>query len=147
MTTAQTAAHEFLRQFWLAVYPPPGDAPPVPPAQKAAKAARMAGFLARTPEKVDALVREAQRLGIDYAKVETVRGVLPVVGVYGLTQRAGDAARHGRGEPRACVPAVAACRSASEAVGTYLHHGRYSGHCMLDYIQSVEFKVRLDPRS
>jgi transcription initiation factor TFIIH subunit 1 len=75
MTTAQTAANEFLRQFWLAIYPPAGDPPPggaQTPAQKAAKAARMASFLERTPEKVDALVRVAQREGIDYTKVETV---------------------------------------------------------------------------
>lgn len=85
MTTAQTAANEFLRQFWLAVYPSATDLPPAlpsgtpstgPAAQKAekaakeAKAARMAGFLARTPEKMDALVREARRTGVDYAKVE-----------------------------------------------------------------------------
>jgi hypothetical protein len=73
MTTAQTAAHEFLRQFWLSAYPPPGEVAPAPPAQKAAKAARMAGFLARTPEKVDALVREAQRLGVEVDAVSTVR--------------------------------------------------------------------------
>jgi transcription initiation factor TFIIH subunit 1 len=74
MTTAQTAANEFLRQFWLSIYPSPGD-PPVggqqTPAQKAAKAARMATFLAKTPEKVDALVQAAQKEGIDYFKVET----------------------------------------------------------------------------
>jgi transcription initiation factor TFIIH subunit 1 len=80
MTTAQTAANEFLRQFWLAIYPTSADPPPGPPptpaqkAEKVAKAARMAGFLARTPEKVDALVREAQRQGVEYVKVETVCG-------------------------------------------------------------------------
>jgi transcription initiation factor TFIIH subunit 1 len=67
MTTCQTAATEFLRQFWLAVYPPP-NAPPSSAAQRTQRTAKMASYLVRTPEKVDALIRAAQ--GIDYSRVE-----------------------------------------------------------------------------
>ncbi|THH12104.1 hypothetical protein EW146_g7816 [Bondarzewia mesenterica] len=72
MRTCQTAANEFLRQFWTSMYPPVADQPfaPTNPAQKAAKAARMAGYLAKTHEKVDAIVRAAQYAGVDRAKVE-----------------------------------------------------------------------------
>lgn len=79
MTTCQTAANEFLRQFWFAVYPPPSDAglpaggAAAANAQKAAKAAKMAGYLVKTPEKIDALIRAAQKDGVDYTRVETVR--------------------------------------------------------------------------
>ncbi|EIN11764.1 hypothetical protein PUNSTDRAFT_50633 [Punctularia strigosozonata HHB-11173 SS5] len=73
LTTCQTAANEFLRQFWSAIYPPPSDAPVLSastPAQKAAKAAKMAGYLSKTQEKVDALVRMATAEGVDPSKVE-----------------------------------------------------------------------------
>lgn len=77
MTTCQTAANEFLRQFWSATYPPPVDSQSVlsvaTPAQRAAKAAKMIGYLAKTPEKVEALVRMAQQHGLDGSRVETVR--------------------------------------------------------------------------
>ncbi|KAL1743376.1 hypothetical protein HDZ31DRAFT_83465 [Schizophyllum fasciatum] len=72
MASCQTAANEFLRQFWGALYPRAGDqsAPTsANPAQRAAKAAKMAGFLARTPEKVDALVRQAEEMGADAKRV------------------------------------------------------------------------------
>lgn len=75
MTTCQTAANEFLRQFWLAIYPPPLELPTASsstPAQKAAKAAKMAGYLEKTHEKVDALVRTAQREGFDQTRVQVV---------------------------------------------------------------------------
>ncbi|KAF5351862.1 hypothetical protein D9756_007575 [Leucocoprinus leucothites] len=75
MTTCQTAANEFLRQFWSATYPPPVDSQSVlsvaTPAQRATKAAKMIGYLAKTPEKVEALVRMSQQHGIDGSKVET----------------------------------------------------------------------------
>ncbi|KAK7692566.1 hypothetical protein QCA50_004196 [Cerrena zonata] len=48
MTTCQTAANEFLRQFWLAIYPPPLEVPTASssnPAQRTAKAAKMAWIL------------------------------------------------------------------------------------------------------
>ncbi|TFK54130.1 hypothetical protein OE88DRAFT_1654632 [Heliocybe sulcata] len=73
MTTCQTAANEFLRQFWLAIYPPLSDLQSTNPpttAQKAAKAAKMAGYLVKTHEKVDALVRAAHAEGIDPSRVE-----------------------------------------------------------------------------
>ncbi|OJT15757.1 RNA polymerase II transcription factor B subunit 1 [Trametes pubescens] len=73
MTTCQTAANEFLRQFWLAIYPPPSESQtlaPATPAQKAAKAAKMVGYLGKTHEKVEALVRAAHQEGVDPARVK-----------------------------------------------------------------------------
>jgi transcription initiation factor TFIIH subunit 1 len=75
MTTCQTAANEFLRQFWLCMYPPVTEQQalaPATPAQKAAKAAKMIGYLGKTHEKVDALIRTAQVEGIDAARVKIV---------------------------------------------------------------------------
>ncbi|KAI0789118.1 hypothetical protein C8Q75DRAFT_719004 [Abortiporus biennis] len=73
MTTCQTAANEFLRQFWLSIYPPIGDTP-IPSAavsaQKAAKAAKMIGYLEKTHEKVAALVGAAHQQGVDPTKVQ-----------------------------------------------------------------------------
>ena len=72
MASCQTAANEFLRQFWGALYPRAGDQPAAGnpnAAQRAAKAAKMANFLARTPEKVDALVRQAEEMGADAKRV------------------------------------------------------------------------------
>jgi len=73
MTTCQTAANEFLRQFWLAVYPPLGEvqiAAPATPAQRATKSAKMIGYISKTHEKVYALVQIAQQHGIDRTRVE-----------------------------------------------------------------------------
>ncbi|KAI0268770.1 hypothetical protein BC834DRAFT_867143 [Gloeopeniophorella convolvens] len=72
MSTCQTAANEFLRQFWSAIYPPAGETlgGPTTPAQKAAKAARMAGYLAKTPEKVAAIVGGADKAGVERARVQ-----------------------------------------------------------------------------
>lgn len=82
LTTCQTAANEFLRQFWVAFYPPqaststPTQGSQQPQThtqqQKAAKAAKMAGYLARTREKVDALARAAAQEGVEPARVEVV---------------------------------------------------------------------------
>lgn len=82
MTTCQTAANEFLRQFWLAIYPPPSESQtlaPATPAQKAAKAAKMVVYLAKTYEKVEALVRAAHQEGVDPARVKIVRASIPVL--------------------------------------------------------------------
>ncbi|RDX55046.1 hypothetical protein OH76DRAFT_1372618 [Lentinus brumalis] len=73
MTTCQTAANEFLRQFWLAIYPPGNESQALStatPAQKAAKAAKMIGYLGKTHEKVEALVGAAHREGVDPARVQ-----------------------------------------------------------------------------
>ena len=76
MRTCQTAANEFLRQFWHSIYPPSNTPLAAQtPAQKAAKAKRMAEYLARTPEKVTAIVREAQVTGVDRTRVEAVRSL------------------------------------------------------------------------
>ncbi|GBE80685.1 hypothetical protein SCP_0304040 [Sparassis crispa] len=72
MTTCQTAANEFLRQFWLSIYPPLVEVQTLSmstPVQKAAKAAKMVGYLGKTHEKVDALVRAAQAEGVDPTRV------------------------------------------------------------------------------
>ncbi|KAF9529198.1 hypothetical protein CPB83DRAFT_852845 [Crepidotus variabilis] len=73
MTTCQTAANEFLRQFWLAMYPPPSELQTVATATKAqrlAKQAKMIGYIAKTPEKVHALIQAAQQHGIDAIRVQ-----------------------------------------------------------------------------
>jgi len=73
MTSCQTAANEFLRQFWSSVCPPPIDVPllaAATPAQRASKAAKMAGYLAKTYEKVDALIRAAPTEGIEPKRIE-----------------------------------------------------------------------------
>jgi transcription initiation factor TFIIH subunit 1 len=75
MVTCHTAANEFLRQFWLATCPPPVEAQTLAistPAQRATKAAKMIGYLAKTHEKVDALVRAATAEGVDPKRVEIV---------------------------------------------------------------------------
>jgi transcription initiation factor TFIIH subunit 1 len=76
MRTCQTAANEFLRQFWAALYPPRSDvqtasAGAANSAQRAAKAAKMVGYLVKTPEKVEALVQRARMDGIDHERVRT----------------------------------------------------------------------------
>ena len=76
MTTCQTAANEFLRQFWLSIYPPPHEAQlssVTTPAQKAAKATKMIGYLERTHERVEAIVRSAQMEGVDSSRIQVVR--------------------------------------------------------------------------
>ncbi|OAX40366.1 hypothetical protein K503DRAFT_864674 [Rhizopogon vinicolor AM-OR11-026] len=71
LTTCQTAANEFLRQFWTALYPPPAaTSSTATPMQNAAKAAKMAGYLSKTREKVEALVRAGQAEGIDPERVK-----------------------------------------------------------------------------
>ncbi|KAI0745821.1 hypothetical protein C8Q76DRAFT_606536 [Earliella scabrosa] len=73
MTTCQTAANEFLRQFWLAIYPPANESQALSvatPAQKAAKAAKMIAYLGKTQEKVEALVGVAHQEGVDPARVQ-----------------------------------------------------------------------------
>lgn len=75
MRTSQTAANEFLRQFWTSIYPPPSDLPSVAtltPAQKAAKAGKMIGYLAKTPEKIEAIIQAARNQEVDATKIEAV---------------------------------------------------------------------------
>ncbi|KAJ3869775.1 hypothetical protein EV359DRAFT_29224 [Lentinula novae-zelandiae] len=73
MRSCQTAANEFLRHFWTSTCPPmtDGQSPSLStPAQRAAKAAKMIGYLSKTPEKIAALVQTAQQQGIDPSRVE-----------------------------------------------------------------------------
>lgn len=75
MTSCQTAANEFLRQFWSATYPPMSEAQNIAvatTAQRAAKATRMIGYLSKTHEKVGALLRTAQQQGLDHNRIEAV---------------------------------------------------------------------------
>jgi len=68
MTTCATAANEFLRQFWTAIYPPINEAPAITnstPAQKSARMTKMVTYLTRTHEKVDAIIDAAQEEGVD----------------------------------------------------------------------------------
>jgi transcription initiation factor TFIIH subunit 1 len=72
MTSCQTAANEFLRQYWSSVYPPSSDvqtAAVMTPAQRSAKGLKMIGYLSRTQEKVDALIKTAQKEGVDHERV------------------------------------------------------------------------------
>ncbi|KAH9083863.1 hypothetical protein EDB83DRAFT_2502723 [Lactarius deliciosus] len=88
MRTCQTAANEFLRQFWSAIYPPVGESTlggPTTLAQKTAKATRMAGYLTKTSEKVAAIVRAAEMAGVDRSRVQI--GMQPTL----------DAAKRGLG--------------------------------------------------
>jgi transcription initiation factor TFIIH subunit 1 len=80
MTTCHTAANEFLRQFWLSIYPPPNalSTSMTTPAQKAAKAAKMIGYLEKTGEKVDSIVQSAVEEGVDANAVQTVRRLLEI---------------------------------------------------------------------
>jgi len=74
MTTCQTAANEFLRQFWTTIYPPPMELQTLAvstAAQRTAKATRMIGYVSKTHEKVEALIRTAQQHGLDATRVET----------------------------------------------------------------------------
>jgi hypothetical protein len=71
--SCHNATCEFLRQYWTAVLPsPPGALNPAAPAQKSAKAAKMAGYLGKTADKVAALVTTAERSGIDPSRVQVV---------------------------------------------------------------------------
>lgn len=74
LTTCQTAANEFLRQFWTSIYPPPSEhsTPTSTAAQRSAKVAKMAGYLGKTHEKVDALVRAAVMEGVEGNRVVVV---------------------------------------------------------------------------
>ena len=75
MISCQTATNEFLRQFWGSMFPQQSDFPTVGSlnaASRAAKAAKMAGYLERTPEKIKAIIQAAEHAGVDRAKVETV---------------------------------------------------------------------------
>lgn len=82
MSTCQTAANEFLRHYWHSIYPPPSQASlpltEVLKNQRAAKAAKMAGYLTSTHEKVEAIVRTASFEKVDPRRVELVRSGVPI---------------------------------------------------------------------
>jgi len=73
MTICQTATNEFLRQFWSSMYPPAAElqvAATATPAQRAAKATKMIGYLTKTQEKVDALVYMGPQHHVDPKRIE-----------------------------------------------------------------------------
>ncbi|KAF7306057.1 hypothetical protein HMN09_00760600 [Mycena chlorophos] len=75
MTICQAAANEFLRQFWSSMYPPAAEvqvAATPTPQQRAAKAAKMIGYLAKTHEKVGALVAMGPQHNVDKQRIEIV---------------------------------------------------------------------------
>ncbi|KAJ2917789.1 hypothetical protein MD484_g2640, partial [Candolleomyces efflorescens] len=103
MTTCQTAANEFLRQYWSATLPQPPElqtAATATPAQRAAKAVKMIGYLSKTPEKVQALVDTAKTSGLDGTRVEiAMKPVLDAVGhalEFHRNKEAASAGRRGR---------------------------------------------------
>jgi transcription initiation factor TFIIH subunit 1 len=64
------------------MYPPATEQPflaQATPAQKVAKAAKMVGYLGKTPEKVNALIQAAQAEGVDGSRVEIVRILLSLL--------------------------------------------------------------------
>src|SRR5258708_39745000 len=70
MKLCEATTNEYLRHFWLAVYPPL-DSPTVAPVkERAAKAASMIQLLEATPENVTSLVQKAAGNSWDSAKVE-----------------------------------------------------------------------------
>jgi transcription initiation factor TFIIH subunit 1 len=75
MTTCQTAANEFLRQFWSSIYPSAHDqqvASTATPTQRAAKAAKMISYLEKMPEKVEAILQTAVADGAEGKVIQTV---------------------------------------------------------------------------
>ncbi|KAJ7072140.1 hypothetical protein C8F01DRAFT_1102708 [Mycena amicta] len=73
MTTCQAAANEFLRQFWSSMYPPAAELQVVAVPtrqQRAAKAAKMIGYLCKTQGKVDGLVYMGPQHNVDPTRIE-----------------------------------------------------------------------------
>jgi transcription initiation factor TFIIH subunit 1 len=77
MKSCHNAATEFLRQYWAAILPTPSGAlgtgtSAVSAKTKTAKAAKMAGYLSATENKVKAIVHAATTVNVDPARVEAV---------------------------------------------------------------------------
>ena len=75
LASCQTAANEFLRQYWLSVFPSPQDSAGLSstPASRAAKASKMVMYLTTTHEKVDAIIKDSASDGLDAIVLENVR--------------------------------------------------------------------------
>ncbi|KAF7361667.1 hypothetical protein MVEN_00510100 [Mycena venus] len=81
MMICQTATNEFLRQFWSSMYPPAAEVQVVAvatPQQRAAKAAKMIGYLSKTQEKIDALVYMGPQNNVDPTRIE-IQAMKPVL--------------------------------------------------------------------
>ena len=75
MRLCEATTNEYLRHFWLAVYPPL-DSPTVAPVkERAAKAASMVLLLEATSESVTGLVHKAAGNNWDSAKVEQASSI------------------------------------------------------------------------
>ena len=78
MTSCQTSANEFLRHFWSAILPArQGDFSAIAkatPVQKASRAAKMIGYLAKTDDRVALVLKEAAMAGQDLDRIRFVRG-------------------------------------------------------------------------
>jgi transcription initiation factor TFIIH subunit 1 len=88
MTTCATAANEFLRQFWTAIYPPVTELPTLAnstPAQKVARLTKMATYLSRTNEKVEAIIDSAREEGVDPQVMQAVSSPLSSYGILCMT--------------------------------------------------------------
>jgi len=74
LASCQTAANEFLRQYWLSVFPSPQDSAGLSStaASRAAKASKMIMYLTTTHERVDAIVKDAVNGGLDVIVLENV---------------------------------------------------------------------------
>ena len=70
MRLCEATTNEYLRHFWLAVYPPLDSPTVAPMKERAAKAASMVQLLEATPENVTGLVQKAAGNSWDSAKVE-----------------------------------------------------------------------------
>lgn len=72
MTACQSATMEYLRHYWAALSPDAAANARLTPAQRAAKAQRMIGYLARTQQRVDAIIAEAK--GVESSRIEAALG-------------------------------------------------------------------------
>jgi len=73
ITTCATATNEFLRQFWNTLRTPTQDVPTLGvlnAAQRAAKMDKMITYIARAPEKVDAIKLTGQHAGVELQVME-----------------------------------------------------------------------------
>lgn len=70
LTTLQSSSNEFLRQFWSAILPPKASDAKSTPAARAAKAARMKEYLDKVEEKVQGILKQARKEGIERERVE-----------------------------------------------------------------------------
>ena len=74
MAACQSATMEYLRHFWTALSPDAAANARLTAAQRAAKAQRMVGYLSRTQQRVDAVIADAAKKGVEAVRVEHALG-------------------------------------------------------------------------